>query len=95
MAVTVSEFNAIYPSSAADRLLSRSVIALPKNVTRQGRRRRKFTARTDAMRSSKAWRNIGGLKRQLLDLWTEERNALAKRAVENIRNDGLTVRGIR
>ena len=36
MAVTVSEFNAIYPSSAADRLLSRSVIALPKNVTPHG-----------------------------------------------------------
>ena len=33
MAVTASEINAIYPSSAADRLLSRLVIALPKNVT--------------------------------------------------------------
>ena len=36
MAVTVSEINAIYPSSAADRLLSRLVIALPKNVTPHG-----------------------------------------------------------
>ena len=36
MAVTVSEINAIYPNSAADRPLSRSVIALPKNVTPHG-----------------------------------------------------------
>ena len=34
--MTASEFNAIDPNSAADRPLSRSVIALPKNVTPHG-----------------------------------------------------------
>ena len=30
------------------------------------------------MRRSKSWRDLGDLKRELLDLWTEERNSYAK-----------------
>ena len=36
------------------------------------------------MRRSKAWGHLGDLKRELLDLWTEERNDLAKRVVLDI-----------
>jgi len=32
----------------------------------------------------KAWRDLGDLKRELLDLWTEERNAYAKEVVTDI-----------
>ena len=47
-------------------------------------RERNFKARITRMRRSKAWGDPGDLKRELLDLWTEERNDLAKRAVLDI-----------
>ena len=31
-----------------------------------------------------SWRNLGDLKRELLDLWTEERNAYAKKVMLDI-----------
>ncbi len=34
----------------------------------------RFKARITHMRRSKAWGDLGDLKRELLDLWTEERN---------------------
>ncbi len=37
------------------------------------------------MRLSKAWRDLGDLKRELLDLWTEERNAYAKEVMTDIK----------
>ena len=55
-------------------------------------RDRQFTLCIESIRESRAWRSIGGLKWRLLDLWTMERNALAKRAMENIRKDGLSGR---
>ena len=36
------------------------------------------------MRRSKSWRDLGDLKRELLDLWTEERNAYAKEVMTDI-----------
>ncbi len=33
---------------------------------------------------SKDWRDLGDLKRELLDLWTEERNTLAKEVMQDI-----------
>jgi len=47
-------------------------------------RERDFKARIARMRCSKAWGDLGDLKRELLDLWTAERNDLAKRAVLDI-----------
>jgi len=42
---------------------------------------RDFKARITHMRRSKAW---GDLKRELLDLWTEERNTYAKEVMLDI-----------
>jgi hypothetical protein len=36
------------------------------------------------MRRSKAWRDLGDLKRELRDLWTEERNTYAKAVMLDI-----------
>ena len=36
------------------------------------------------LRRSKAWGDLGDLKRELLDLWTEERNAFAKEVMTDI-----------
>ncbi len=36
------------------------------------------------LRRSKAWGDLGDLKRDLLDLWIAERNDLAKRVVLDI-----------
>ncbi len=36
------------------------------------------------LRRSKAWGDLGDLKRELLDLWTEERNTLAKEVMKDI-----------
>ncbi len=38
----------------------------------------RLRARITKLRRSKAWRDLGDLKRELLDMWTEERNRLAK-----------------
>ncbi len=45
---------------------------------------RGLKARITRMRRSKAWRDLGDLKRELLDLWTEERNTLAKEVMQDI-----------
>ncbi len=45
---------------------------------------RGLKARITRMRRSKAWGNLGDLKRELLDLWTEERNTLAKQVMQDI-----------
>ncbi len=47
-------------------------------------RERDFKARIARMRRSKAWGDLGDLKRELLDLWTEERNTLAKAVMQDI-----------
>ncbi len=47
-------------------------------------RERNFKARITRMRRSKAWGDLGDLKRELLDLWTEERNTLAKQVMQDI-----------
>ncbi len=47
-------------------------------------RERNFKARITRMRRSKAWGDLGDLKRELLDLWTEERNTLAKQVMQEI-----------
>ncbi len=45
---------------------------------------RDFKARITHMRRSKAWGDLGDLKRELLDLWTEERNIYAKEVMLDI-----------
>ncbi len=45
---------------------------------------RGLKARITRMQRSKAWGDLGDLKRELLDLWTEERNMLAKAVMQDI-----------
>ncbi len=47
-------------------------------------RDRQYRSKIIRMRRSGAWRNLGDLKRELLELWTEERNALAKEVMLDI-----------
>ncbi len=56
---------------------------LQQHATDLGRERN-FKARITRLRRSKAWRDLGDLKRELLDLWTEERNTLAKEVMQDI-----------
>ncbi len=56
---------------------------LQRHATDLGRER-DFKARIARMRRSKAWGDLGDLKRELLDLWTEERNTLAKEVMQDI-----------
>ena len=56
---------------------------LQQHATDLGRER-DFKARITRMQHSKAWGDPGDLKREPLDLWTAERNDLAKRAVLDI-----------
>ncbi len=55
---------------------------LQQHATDLGRER-DFKARITRMRR-KAWGDLGDLKRELLDLWTEERNTLAKEVMQDI-----------
>ena len=41
-------------------------------------------SKINRLRRSKAWGDLGDLKRELLDLWTEERNTLAKAVMQDI-----------
>ncbi len=45
---------------------------------------RGLKARITRMQRFKAWGDLGDLKRELLDLWTEERNTLAKAVMQDI-----------
>ena len=56
---------------------------LQRHATDLGRER-DLKARITRMRRSKAWGELGDLKRELLDLWTEERNTLAKAVMQDI-----------
>ncbi len=56
---------------------------LQRHATDLGRER-DLKARITRMQRSKAWGNLGDLKRELLDLWTEERNTLAKQVMQDI-----------
>ncbi len=47
-------------------------------------REKRFKTRITRMRRYKAWSDLGDLKRELLDLWTEERNTLAKEVMRDI-----------
>ncbi len=56
---------------------------LQRHATDLGRDRH-LRSRITRIRRPKAWGDLGDLKRELLDLWTEERNALAKRIMQDI-----------
>ncbi len=56
---------------------------LQRHATDMGRER-DLKARITRMQRSKAWGDLGDLKRELLDLWTEERNTLAKQVMQDI-----------
>ncbi len=56
---------------------------LQRHATDLGRERG-LRARIVRISRSKAWGGLGDLKRELLDLWTEERNALAKEVMQDI-----------
>ena len=47
-------------------------------------RERNLRPKINRLRLSKDWRDLGDLKRGLLDLWTEERNRLAKNVMLDI-----------
>ncbi len=57
--------------------------ALRRHATDLGLERG-LKARITRMQRSKAWGDLGDLKRELLDLWTEERNTLAKQVMQDI-----------
>ena len=57
--------------------------ALQQHASDLGRERQ-FRPKIDHMKRSKTWRDLGDLKRELLDLWTEERNAYAKDVMQDI-----------
>ena len=47
-------------------------------------RERHFAPRIDRIKRSRAWRDLGDLKGELIDLWFAERNATAKRTMQDI-----------
>ena len=47
-------------------------------------RDKRLRPKINRLRLSKAWGDLGDLKRELLDLWTEERNTLAKEVMQDI-----------
>ena len=47
-------------------------------------REKHLRSKIGRMRLSKSWRDLGDLKRELLDLWTEERNTYAKEVMLDI-----------
>ncbi len=47
-------------------------------------REKHFKASIARISRYKAWGDLGDLKRELLDLWTEERNTLAKEVMQDI-----------
>ena len=47
-------------------------------------REKHFRSKINRLQRTKAWRDLGDLKRELLDLWTEERNAYAKEVMTDI-----------
>ncbi len=57
--------------------------ALRRHAADLGREKR-FKARITPLRRSKAWGDLGDLKRELLDYWIAERNDLAKRVMLDI-----------
>ncbi len=57
--------------------------SLQQHVADLGRDRN-LRPRIARIRRTKAWRDLGNLKREPLDLWTEERNALAKTVMQDI-----------
>ncbi len=59
-------------------------IALVQSHTGLSRERR-FKPKIARMRDSKAWRDLGDLKRELLDMWIAERNARAKEVMRDIK----------
>ncbi len=56
---------------------------LQRHATDLGRDKR-LRPKINRLRRSKAWGDLGDLKRELLDLWTEERNTLAKEVMQDI-----------
>ncbi len=56
---------------------------LQRHATNLGRERG-LMARIARTSRSKAWGDLGDLKRELLDLWAEERNTLAKAVMQDI-----------
>ncbi len=51
--------------------------------------RRKLIA---GIKRSKHWRDVGALKRELIEMWIAERNAFAERVVKDIRAQGAAAR---
>ena len=65
---------------------------LQRHATDLGRER-DLKARIMRMRRSKAWGDLGDLKRELLDFWTEERNTLAKEVMQDIETQRRKAKG--
>ncbi len=51
---------------------------------RRAKHRRPSSMLSSRLRRAKAWGDLGDLERGLLDLWTEERNTLAKAVMQDI-----------
>ena len=86
------EFNQLSRTGKAMRTISREmrrVVDAPdlSSLQRYGvdlARDLRLRPKINRLRDGKSWSNLGDLKRDLLDLWTAERNDLAKRVVLDI-----------
>ena len=68
----------------------RRVADAPDLPTLQGYARdlardRTYAGRVGRLQRSRAWRDLGALKRELLDLWLTERNRLAEEVVREVK----------
>ena len=86
------EFNQLDRASKAMRSISREmrrVVDAPdlRTLRQYGAdlaRDKRLRPKIDRLRRGKVWDDLGDLKRELLDLWTAERNDLAKRVILDI-----------
>ncbi len=68
----------------------RAVVNMPslrdlQDYARDLKREQRFKARIGKLQMKRDWQDIGDLKRELLDLWTEERNAYAKEVMTDLK----------
>ncbi len=56
-----------------------------RKIAREYRRERDRRARMDRLSQSSHWKDIGALKRELIEMWIAERNRFAERVVKDMK----------
>ena len=64
------------------------VLAEVQAIANEYRREPDRRVRMANLRMSADWRNIGALKRELIEMWIGERNAFAESVVKDLRRSG-------